>query len=125
MSGATGFGLALAGFAALALGQQKHHRAAFAGRHGGLLARISLRQHALIGWILLAAATAWYCVDYQIGYGLTVLAAVLTIAGWIVAVLLDVRPQLVPWLPILGLAFTGVTLVASAAQATAGAAFHG
>ena len=122
MSGAIGFGLALAGFAALALSQKKHHRTAFAGARRGLLARLSPQQHALIGWVLVAAATVWYCIAYQIGYGLTVLAAALTVAGWIVAVLLNVRPQLLPRLPAIGLALALAVLATAPSQASAGAA---
>lgn len=93
------FGLALSGFAALALSQAKHRRAAFAAAPPPL----GEAQFSGVGWMLLFGALLWCALSFQTGYGLVVLAATLTLAGWLVTLSLTYRPRFARALVPLGL----------------------
>jgi hypothetical protein len=111
MSGVVGFGLSLAAFAALALSQAKHKRHALQGVSTVISSKAWLFQP--LGWVLLAAATLWCVTAYQFGYGLAVLAAAATLAGWLVAMLLAYKP-----IAVSGSFFAGIGLAALAFLAT-------
>lgn len=76
--------LTLAGFAALALSQKKHHRAV-TGRFPSL-ARVRALQAG--GWAALVLATVWCVRAFGTGYGLVVETALLNAAGVTVALTL-------------------------------------
>jgi hypothetical protein len=79
--------LTLAGFAALALSQKKHHMAAF----GTFPAPDRTWLLRAVGWLSLTLATAWCIRTFGIGYGLVVETAMLTAAGVIVTLTLTYR----------------------------------
>jgi hypothetical protein len=79
--------LTLAGFAALALSQRKHHKAVT----GVIPTLRRIRAYQATGWLALVLATAWCVRTFGIGYGLVVETALLNAAGVVVALTLTYR----------------------------------
>lgn len=95
--------LAYAGFAALCLAMERHHREVFGSRRIPPRRRLALR---LAGWVLLAASFPACVAGWGWAFGPVAWCGVLTAAALPVVLLLPYRPRavamLAPALPILG-----------------------
>lgn len=83
--------LCFSGFAALSLGTERHHGQVFVDK-GNARKRRSL---SVLGWLLLAGATAPSIIDLGPSVGLAMWAALLSIAAGVLMLLLTYTPRLI------------------------------